>query len=319
MNGALDNALEDENPRSIATGERSLSRLGPLDLYGHGNVGAKFAQLLATRGITPRSISTTCGVVSGRQDGIRPSIVVDCTSPAYQGQSAQEWIATLEDWLEQGVDLVTCNKAPLALAWDRLKTAARRGGARILASATVGGGVPVLPFLTRLEDTIGVSRIEACASGTLGHVLDKIAVGESIDDAVASAQTSGFAEPDPLLDINGTDLAAKSVILHNFLSQTTLRRLNLASAPFLGIQPERVRRIADAGGTPRAVARVERGAVELTIANAPWAVGPPGDAVVRIQTSDGSHFLIRGPGAGPQVTAANLLADLESLADRNGA
>lgn len=318
MNGALDNRLEHKGSRSIQNGERSLARLGPVDLYGHGNVGGQFAQLLAGRGVKPRSISTTRGVVSGRQDGKRPAIVVDCTSPAYQGQSAQQWIATLEDWLEQGVDLVTCNKAPLALAWDRLQRAARCGGARILATATVGGGVPVLPVLLRLDRTVGVSRIEACASGTLGHVLDRIAVGESIDEAVSSAQTNGFAEPDPLLDVDGTDLAAKGVILHNALSQTSGRRLDPASAPFLGIRPERVRRIADAGGTPRAVARVERGGVELTIANASWAAGPPGDAVVRVETSDGSHFLIRGPGAGPHVTAANLLADLHSLADLEG-
>ncbi len=311
MTGVLEHAQSAESSAVKA----KLADLGPLDLYGHGQVGAAFTRLLAARQFTPRSVTTTRGVVAGRRGDEPPAVVVDCTSPAYQGRKAESWISHLDSLLEKGANLVTCNKAPLALAGERLQEAARRGGGRILSSATVGGGVPVLPFLSRLDESLGVVRIEACASGTLGHVLDKIAAGEQLEEAVCSAQELGFAEPDPQLDLDGTDLAAKAVLLHNALGQTLARRLDPSSAPFLGIDPKRVRRIAASGGIPRAVACVERGLVELTIQDAPWAAGAPGDAVVRIQTDDGNRFLIRGPGAGPHVTAANLLADLQALVE----
>lgn len=300
------------------THNECTSRYGAIDLYGHGRVGQALTVLLEEKNAHFRSITTSKGLIEG-DNREPPFAVIDCTSPYYTGDRGEAWVQKIEQWLEQGVHLVTCNKAPLATHGLRLTQAADRGGARILSSATVGGGTPVLPAIERLDRTLGVARIEACASGTLGYVLDQVAKGIDVDKAIKKAQRLGYAEPDPRLDLDGTDLTAKAILLQNALGKGGTRTLDLDHAPYITIDPRQVREIAEQGSIPRVVATIAPNRIEMTIQDVPWAAGPPGDAVVQIETHDGDRFLLRGPGAGPRVTAANVLADLEVLTSGLGA
>ncbi|MHB8633394.1 MAG: hypothetical protein ACYDBQ_05415 [Thermoplasmatota archaeon] len=273
-------------------------------LYGHGRVGRALSCRLAPT--FPVASLHTFRAPTARHAQAR--VVVDCTPPKYTGPEAAAWIAHLDESLRDGLDLVTCNKAPLALAWERLHAAARAGQSRILASATVGGGTPVLPLLRRLSAHGPPERVEGSLSGTLSFIACELERGATLAQAAHWAQQRGLTEPDPRLDLDGTDVRAKAVIVHNTLFPDEPVTLQAA-----GSLAGDVENLVRQGATPRVVATVERGRLQVGWQSAPWLSGTaPGDAVLRAHF--GAHAIqISGPGAGPEATAANLLADLREL------
>ena len=181
-------------------------------------------------------------------------------------------------------------------------------------------------------------RIEGCLSGTLGVVLSALEAGTPFSVAVQDALTRGYTEPDPRDDLSGLDVARKALILGRMLGQ---RR------EFDAITPESlVRRGAslsvekwlsglardDAWWAERAAAaRAEGAALRYVAAVTPTSIEVGLRAVPResplgqlrgaanqlVITSDRYHdspLVITGPGAGPEVTATGVLADLRALA-----
>jgi homoserine dehydrogenase len=289
-----------------------------VDLYGYGQVGRALLPRLEQHQVALASIHDSKGLRASRPvEGRR--VLVDATAPRYAGPEAEGWIERLEDALRSGTSVVTCNKAPLALAWPRLVRAADRGGSVLALSATVGGGTPVLAFLRRLHATHGVVRVEASLSGTLSFVLDRAARGQDLAAAVRQAQRSGFAEPDPTLDLDGTDAYAKAIIVHNRLFPTA-GPLTLADrAGRLQLDEASIADIAAQGLVPQVVATVAPGRVALELqarSREDAFLAPPGNAAVTATTQRGEVFHITGPGAGPAVTASSLLGDVLALRER---
>ncbi len=270
-----------------------------IDIYGHGQVArALIADLPAD--IRVRRVYDSKGLVHEDLGADGPTAVVDCTAPAYTGPRRDAWNQTIRSFLDDGVPVVTCNKAPLATDPSLAKHATP-----LLAAATVGGGTPILPVIDRLAPQVRSLRL--VASGTLSSICDSVAVGRSIAEAVHHAQAAGYAEPDPRLDLDGTDTLAKAVIVHNRIWPA----LSLDAVPDrLHLHPGPIQAIARDGGKPRVVARIGPGSIRLEIADAGWA-GAAGDAALRVDA--GRAFLVTGPGAGPRETAANIIADLQQL------
>jgi homoserine dehydrogenase len=115
--------------------------------------------------------------------------------------------------LRQGRDVVTANKALVANEFRALKKAAEKSGSEIHYSAAVGGGVPILEAVDRLGSISPVRRVEAIVNGTCNFVLGRLSEGDSLEEAVALAQEHGFAESDPLADLDGRDAAEKIAII----------------------------------------------------------------------------------------------------------
>jgi homoserine dehydrogenase len=282
---------------------------GTVELHGHGLVGQALAQRCIGAGIPLRAVHTSRGLLQGRAGPC--AVLVDATPPRYEGTQAEEWIALLEQRLAAGTHVVTCNKAPLALAWSRLRAAAVAGNATLACSATVGGGTPVLAWVRRLRRSHGLVRLEATLSGTLSFVLPRVQQGASVEDAVREAQARGLAEPDPRLDLDGTDARAKGVLLHNaaFGGALTLRD----AGPALRLDEASVRAAAGAGEEAAAIVRVANGSVRLGLEGVPSRGHSPGTVFVRGVLADGNAVELAGPGAGALATAGALLADLDEV------
>ena len=279
-------------------------------LHGVGTVGGRFAALAAAAGVRLERHRST-----GPIDAVaaRADVLVDCTPPAYEGPRAQAWVARLAEALRGGTHVVTCNKAPLAIAGRELADAARDGGARIADSATVGGGTPVLATLRRVHAVHGVARVEASLSGTLAYVVSRVAAGAGLEAAVREAQAVGLAEPDPRLDLDGTDTAAKAVVLHNALYGEPAGRLRLADVHEpLELREADIRSWTGGGVAPAVLAHVAPGHVSLRLGP---ALGPVSPSAIRVRAvhRDGGSTELAGPGAGAGATAAALLADLRDL------
>ncbi|HLA77579.1 MAG TPA: aspartate kinase [Vicinamibacteria bacterium] len=255
--------------------------------------------------------------------------------------TAEETGDLLRQALAFGFDLVLANKKPLAGSREShqaLLAAARAAGCRIRYEATVGAGLPILDTYRKLvESGDRVLRIEGCVSGTLGFVLSAVSAGRPFSEAVRDALARGYTEPDPRDDLSGRDAARKALILARLmgyrggspaaqdLTPPALARLPLPQ--FLERLPEldqgwrqRVEREARRGQVLRYVVTATPRSVKAGLQSVP-AASPIGSLsgtrnLISFTTRRyrAEPLVVMGPGAGPEVTAAGILNDLEQLA-----
>jgi len=204
-----------------------------------------------------------------------------------------------------------------------------------------------LPLIGLISDLVRtgdeVLKIEGILSGTLSHLLARLEVGEAFADVLRDLHSSGFTEPDPRNDLSGLDVARKLVILGrtaNFKVDLDAVRLTnfvalekhatesvseflLNCAQHNKITADEVSVARRRNSVLRYVATIERGgrarvAPTILTNDHPMARLPAGDNLVRITTKryQSSPLVIQGPGAGREVTAAGLLADLIRCASR---
>ena len=165
--------------------------------------------------------------------------------------------------LEQGTHVVTVDKGPLVHGLNELRETASRSGARLGYSGTTGVTIP--------DEVAGdrVLEIRGVLNGTTNYILTEMQQHQrSFEDALATAQSEGIAEPDSSLDVEGWDTAAKILILAKSLMKATAR-LDEVSRIGIGPQTESLMRVArESGRVVRLVgrARIWQGRVRVSVA-----------------------------------------------------
>ncbi|HEX8289377.1 MAG TPA: bifunctional aspartate kinase/homoserine dehydrogenase I [Pyrinomonadaceae bacterium] len=165
------------------------------------------------------------------EKNLRNSIFVDVTANA-------EVIEVYPLLLQKAVSVIACNKIAASSEYEnyrKLKDLAREYNANFLFETNVGAGLPVintLNDLTRSGDRI--NRIEAVLSGTLNFVFNNYDGSRSFSSVVRQAQSEGYTEPDPRLDLSGTDVARKILIL----AREAGHRLEMSDVENKGFLPE---------------------------------------------------------------------------------
>lgn len=246
-----------------------------------------------------------------------------------------------------GCDVVTANKVPLAgptAAFRALFAEAAEHGRLLKAETTVGAGLPVV-------DTVEILRaggdaptaIEGCLSGTLAFVLDRVADGVAFSAAVREAVERGYAEPDPVVDLTGQDVARKALILARWagLSEVDaptamegLADAGLAGQPLDALiealqaqDAAWAARAAEARGRGevlRYAARVDADGVQVGVTavatDSPLGRLRGSDNLVSFTSARYADrpLVVSGPGAGTEVTALGVLGDLMRVAAERG-
>lgn len=145
-----------------------------------------------------------------RNKNLRNSVFVDVTAN-------DEVAGTYEQLLTKSISVVACNKVAASSAYSnykKLKDLAREYNCQFLFETNVGAGLPVIGTLNDLLRTGDkVNRIEAVLSGTLNFVFNHYDGTRNFSDVVKQAQDEGYTEPDPRLDLSGTDVMRKIMIL----------------------------------------------------------------------------------------------------------
>jgi homoserine dehydrogenase len=291
-----------------------------IGLVGWGTVGSALGTLVE-RGPLPMRLAWVAVREPGRERGVAlPEGVPVAGEPgpldeidalvelAGSVTLPRRWA---EAALSVGLPYVTANKALLAAHGGELAELAARNGAALLASASVGGGTPMLEVTEHLAAAGRIRRLRGLLNATTTYILAAMGDSRSYDEALAAAQAAGIAEADPSLDVDGRDAAQKLAILAwvawgRWRSERDVRRTGIVG---LAVSPgDVVRLVADA--TPE----------ELTVAPVVLdADSPLGglrgiECLLEIEVAGAESITIRGPGAGGPVSAGAVYADLARLA-----
>ncbi len=275
-------------------------------------------------------------------DYLPHSVLIDCTA-------SQEVAGRYAEWLGRGIHVLTPNKRAHSgtIAYYReLKRVSRAAHTHFLYEATVGAGLPVIQTLKDLVETGDEIRsISGIFSGTLAYLFTLFDGKRAFSEIVREAKARGYTEPDPRDDLSGLDVARKAVILAREagleveladIAVESLVPAALAKASveeFLERLPhfdqpmlERVQRAQRAGQVLRYVAEIDVRARSAAVRLQPFAPAHPfanislTDNIVQFVTGRycDNPLIVRGPGAGPAVTAAGIFADLLRLCSMLG-
>lgn len=249
--------------------------------------------------------------------------------------------------LDRSIAVITPNKRANTrdqAFYDRLQRNAHRRQVPYLYETTVGAGLPVISTLRDLV-TSGdrIERIEGVLSGTLAFIFNSLFEGQTFSEALRTARALGYTEPDPRDDLKGEDVARKLLILAREMGLRVERDdvavESLVPAHLFDVSvddfmaqletmdeewSDRVSAAAAEGGRLQYIGLIEGGRLSVRVRwigkDSPFSHLRGTDNMV-VYTTERYHtnpLVVQGPGAGPDVTAAGIVADLIKAAELGG-
>lgn len=315
------------NVVGIASSKRAVFNRDGLDV-------TRYRELLAEEGI-----DATPGIIRDEVLGMNifNSVFVDCT--------ASQAIADLyNDLLSHNVNVVAANKIAASSdysSYKGLKEIACRKDVKYLFETNVGAGLPIINTINSLINSGDkILKIEAVVSGTLNYIFNVLAADVPLSKAIQMAKEAGYTEPDPRIDLSGKDVIRKLVILareagYEVSQEDVEKNLFVPDEMFEGKADEFISKIESLDGD------FEKKRAEAEAANEHFrfvASFDNGKLSVGLRRVDSSHpfynlegsnnvilltterymeypMVIKGYGAGAEVTAAGVFADIISIAN----
>ena len=311
-----------------------------MGLLGCGNVGGALARLLlddadriaARTGLDLELVAVAVRSQSREREVPIPSEILTTDAGAVVSDPSVDVVVEVIGGIEparsliltalkSGKPVVTANKELLANCGAELFEVAASAGLDLLFEAAVAGGIPLIRPLRESLAGERITRVMGIVNGTTNYILSRMSEsGTSYHDALAEAQSLGYAERDPTADVEGYDAAAKAAILANvaFGAQvvagdvyregiSAITEADIAAAGKLGYTVKLLA-VVEATGDPGSVAvRVHPAMVPSThplasVRDSFNAVFVEGDAV--------GQLMFLGRGAGGMPTASAVLGDL---------
>ncbi|MCJ7449466.1 MAG: bifunctional aspartate kinase/homoserine dehydrogenase I [Bacteroidales bacterium] len=263
---------------------------------------------------------------------LRNSVFIDCTADADVATKYREILSNY-------VSIVTANKIACSSEYSyyqQLKLIANQRGVRFMYETTVGAGLPIIKTINDLVVSGDkIYKIEAVLSGTLNFIFNELSPEVPFSTAIRKAREKGYSEPDPRMDLSGTDVVRKILILsreagYPIEEKDVEVKKFLPDECFEGDINDFFNKVKDFD------AEFEKKRKELVKLNRKWrffATLDNGKAKVELISVDADHpsynlvgsnnivlltteryhelpMVIKGYGAGADVTAAGVFADL---------
>lgn len=266
------------------------------------------------------------------------SVFVDNTS-------SKDIVLHYEEVLKNSISIVTPNKLANSdkyKDYEKLQKTCQKYKARFLYETNVGAGLPVINTLRDLKFSGDkIIKIEGILSGTLSYIFNNFKKGRKFVDIVKEAKENGFTEPDPRDDLNGMDVARKililareagyslepsDVVVENILPESCLKaksvddfftQLDKNNAVF----EEKLDKAEKSNKVLRFIAKLQDGKATVNLES----VGPEhpfynlsgSDNMISFTTDRYKErpLVIKGPGAGAEVTAAGVFAEIISISN----
>lgn len=230
-------------------------------------------------------------------------------------------LSTMREAIARKMHVATANKGPLVLAYQELFALAAKQNVKILHSATVAGGLPVVNIGRRDLGAGTITKFEGIVNGTTNHILDAMSRGEAYETALKHMQELGIAEADPTLDVDGWDAANKLVIVANACLHrpTTLKDLRVEG--IRGVTPRDLQNAQANGQVIKLVARAVKKGDDYELSVKPEQldlshplVGVPGGYMGVLYESDiNGQIFARIQEDNPYPTAAGVLRDVINI------
>ncbi len=265
------------------------------------------------------------------------SVFVDCTA-------SREVASLYQSFLEHNISIIAANKIAASSDFEtyrQLKLTALQRGVKFRYETNVGAGLPIIGTINDLCNSGDkILKIEAVLSGTLNFIFNAISAEVPFSQTVRQAKELGYSEPDPRIDLSGTDVVRKLVILtreagYQVEQEDVEKRLFVPDNYFTGSLEEFWKRLPDLdadfevrrkqleaeGKRWRFVATMDHGKTNVALQEVPQ--GHPfynlqgSNNIVMLTTERYREFpmLIQGYGAGASVTAAGVFANIMSIAN----
>ncbi|HNW57608.1 MAG TPA: bifunctional aspartate kinase/homoserine dehydrogenase I, partial [Bacteroidales bacterium] len=263
---------------------------------------------------------------------LRNSVFIDCTADA---NVASHYL----DILSKYVSVVAANKIACSSEYSyyqELRTIANERGVRFMYETTVGAGLPIIKTINDLIlSGDKILKIEAVLSGTMNFIFNELGPDMPLSGAIRKAREKGFSEPDPRVDLSGTDVVRKILILareagYHIEKEDVIVKKFLPDECFEGSLNDFFEKVQ------KFDAEFEQKRQKLAIQNKKWrffATLDNGKAKVELLTIGSDHpsynlegsnniillttdrykelpMVIKGYGAGAEVTAAGVFSDL---------
>jgi len=219
--------------------------------------------------------------------------------------------------MEDGKDVVTSNKGPLALSFQELEKSAKSNNVEFKFEASVGGAMPIINFA---HDTLAGNDIESIygiLNGTTNYILSRMAnEGSSYDQTLKEAQEMGIAETNPYQDVEGIDAACKIVILANSVLNIPATLKDVEVEGISKITSESIALAKKEGFLIKLIGEASPDALEvsprLVRKGSPFAVeGTLNVATLKTDLAD--DVTVVGKGAGSVETASAILSDIVNI------
>ena len=265
------------------------------------------------------------------------AVFVDCTA-------SKEIAALYQSLLDHNVSIVAANKIAASSSYDdytRLKETALRRGIKFLFETNVGAGLPIIGTINDLRNSGDrILKIEAVLSGTLNYIFNKISAQCPFSETVKRAKEEGYSEPDPRIDLSGTDVVRKIVILareagYRVEQENVEKHLFVPDHFFTGSLEdfwkhlpelnadfeEKRKKLEEEGRRWRFIATMDHGKVSVALRDmtqdSPFYNLEGSNNIVLLTTERYKEYpmLIQGYGAGASVTAAGVFANIISIAN----
>ena len=265
------------------------------------------------------------------------SVFVDCTA-------SPDIAALYEDFLSQNISVVAANKIAASGPFDKyhnLKETARKTGVKYLFETNVGAGLPIINTMNALTNSGDkILKLQAVLSGTLNFIFNTISKDISLSKAIVMAKEARFSEPDPRIDLSGTDVIRKLVILsreagYEVNQEDVVKNLFIPNKYFEGSLDdfwntipemdasfeENRKKLETEGKKYRFVAEMDKGKCSVGLQEVdqshPFYELEGSNNIIMITTERYNEYpmIIKGYGAGADVTAAGVFSDIISIAN----
>jgi len=266
------------------------------------------------------------------------SVFVDCTASE---EVADVYLALLE----ANVSVVTANKIASSSTYQhysRLKATARERGVKFFFETNVGAGLPIIaPINDLVRSGDKIERLEAVVSGTLNFIVNTLSEAKPLSEVIIEAKEKGFSEPDPRVDLSGTDVVRKllilaresgypleleDVVVEPFVPAEYLRlpSLDIFMEKIVELNPvfeARRQKLEKEGRRLRYAARLSGGKAQVGLIEVdkshPFYDLEGSNNIILIWSENYNEhpMQVKGYGAGADVTAAGVFADIIKVAN----
>lgn len=223
--------------------------------------------------------------------------------------------------LNAGKHVITANKAVMYEHGHELINLANQKNLYLLFEAAVAAGTPIIKMLSNDLGANQVSKISGMLNGTTNYILSNMENGVSFEVALEEAKEKGYAEPDPSLDINGTDAAHKIGILASLALNSNLPADKFHIEGIENISAADFKYADEFNLTIKHLAVTKKAGAEIELRSHPVLIDKNSSLGglsgvrngIQIDTDLLGEFLIAGSGAGRESTASGLISDLIAL------